>query len=367
MAFIIGVFFIFLILNFCQLVGVADPTSSLPLDTVFIPGLKYYPHVFITRYPCTEKEDGKLIDTVISQPEEMSNDNWSFLQSIPFGAVVFGPSSSSESLPEQISNGDLDGDLYHVFWDPIMIGLLKERSLVVQHDNNTNDDDAGNSGGKQDGKLPFEIVGHEGIEWLKIKWDKPNGNVETMESWKGFKAKHKHAVAQYALDNGLENSPGWDFAQGLIYYTEMKKIVCHSGRGSRLTFSVRFGDGDEQERSLNEMKDDAPDILFDYACENGILKTWQEEYKKNAEKNWFDIAQDYAANLKLLKDQHRLKSRCHSLMMAAIKKNNHEEACSFSQAYKMALDFRKHSCKIKLPADYIKKLLPELQNYVTND
>ena len=362
-----------------QCVGVADPTSSLPLDSVFISGLKFYPDVFITRYPCTEKDDGKLIRAVISQPEEMSDENWSFLQSIPFGTVIFGPSSSPESLPEQISNGDLDGDLYHVFWDPILIGLLKDRSLV--NDIDTKSDNPKSAAGEQDGTntttnnpdnegmlCEFDIVGHEGTELLKIKWYKPNGDIiERMESLKYFKADFPHAVAQYALDNGLENEYRWSWAQKYIYSAEMKKIVCHAGRGSRLSFTVRFDDGDEQERSLKEMKDDAPDILFDYACETGIMKKWQEDYKKNAEKNWFDIAQDYAANLKLLKDQHSLKSSCHSLMMAAIKKNELEAACSFSQAYKMALDFRKHSCKIKLPADYIQRLPKKLQNYVMND
>ena len=73
--------------------------------------------VFATRYPCTEPGDGKILKTVTSKPKGMSDNDWDFLISMPYGLIVFGPSQKSTSLPVQVADGDLDGDLYHILWD----------------------------------------------------------------------------------------------------------------------------------------------------------------------------------------------------------------------------------------------------------
>lgn len=48
----------------------------------------------------------------------MSTSDWALLCSKPFGFIVFGnPALGSISMPEQISQGDLDGDDYFICWD----------------------------------------------------------------------------------------------------------------------------------------------------------------------------------------------------------------------------------------------------------
>lgn len=111
------------------IVGVADPTASLPNDSVFVTGLKPMycgDQVFIMRNPCTEKTNGKLLKVITSRPNGMSSKAWNYLDSIPYGLLVFGQSSTSRSLPEQIGNGDLDGDSYHVLFDATIVKKIGE-------------------------------------------------------------------------------------------------------------------------------------------------------------------------------------------------------------------------------------------------
>ena len=50
------------------------------------------------------------------QPEGMSNNNWKLLSTMKFGIVIFGSPGdpSAKTMPEQMANGDLDGDWYFI-------------------------------------------------------------------------------------------------------------------------------------------------------------------------------------------------------------------------------------------------------------
>eukprot|EP00928_Gymnodinium_smaydae_P024264 TRINITY_DN19684_c0_g1_i1.p1 TRINITY_DN19684_c0_g1~~TRINITY_DN19684_c0_g1_i1.p1 ORF type:complete len:344 (-),score=42.48 TRINITY_DN19684_c0_g1_i1:310-1341(-) len=106
-------------------VGVADPTDSLPEGHVYISGLAEShiprigiderPQLFVTRSPCTNPEDGHLLPVVTQQPSGMASEDWAALAARHFGEVIF--SNKGKALPEVIAEGDLDGDLYYINWD----------------------------------------------------------------------------------------------------------------------------------------------------------------------------------------------------------------------------------------------------------
>jgi ribosomal protein L24 len=104
-------------------VGLADPTSRIPPGHVFLTGAPssngIVPlHVFVSRCPCTEKADARKLPVLHSQPASMSDRDWAFLVSLPFGGIVFAdPRPGCVPMPQLIANGDLDGDLYFVCWN----------------------------------------------------------------------------------------------------------------------------------------------------------------------------------------------------------------------------------------------------------
>jgi RNA dependent RNA polymerase len=113
---------------FC--VGVCDPTNSLPEGTVFVTGMgvgrNSVKKVYMTRCPCTEVGDGKLVERVHEKPLTMETEYWNFLKSLHFGVVIFANPQKENGLPlpPQISNGDLDGDQYFICWDDEILEIL---------------------------------------------------------------------------------------------------------------------------------------------------------------------------------------------------------------------------------------------------
>jgi hypothetical protein len=98
-----------------HMIGMADPTNKLPSNTVFVSGMSgvEVDEIFVTRSPCMEAEDGRVIKVVKTKPDDMENTEWKFLQSLTFGALIFGnPRPGDRAMPDFIAGGDLDGDLY---------------------------------------------------------------------------------------------------------------------------------------------------------------------------------------------------------------------------------------------------------------
>jgi len=104
--------------------GVADPTGQLPPGKVFISGYvsnkngarklfgAVHTKVFLSRSPALVPSDAKLLEVVGSKPPQMTNENWKHLRGLRFGLVVFSaPLDGMPSLPYQVGEGDLDGDL----------------------------------------------------------------------------------------------------------------------------------------------------------------------------------------------------------------------------------------------------------------
>mmetsp|Transcript_19622 Transcript_19622/g.40030 ORF Transcript_19622/g.40030 Transcript_19622/m.40030 type:complete len:128 (-) Transcript_19622:1694-2077(-) len=77
-----------------------------------------------------EAKDGRIIHLISSKPRGMSDQNWNWLRSLSFGAVVFGnPEKGHRPLPEIIANGDLDGDIYFVCWDTVILSYIKAEPI----------------------------------------------------------------------------------------------------------------------------------------------------------------------------------------------------------------------------------------------
>ncbi|KAL3799924.1 hypothetical protein HJC23_007397 [Cyclotella cryptica] len=125
-------------LRHTHLVGVADPTGKLPPNTVFMTGVKRgdldVDKVFVTRPPCLEPEDGRVLELIATRPRGMSQNEWDWLNTLYFGALVFANQMEGQRpLPELIADGDLDGDLYFVCWDKKIVSNI--RDVPIQDDN----------------------------------------------------------------------------------------------------------------------------------------------------------------------------------------------------------------------------------------
>ena len=123
-----------LLLSHAYVRGVSDPTSKLPPGQVFLTGVKNHKtlgeKIFVTRSPCIKCTDGKMITLITHKPENMSEEEFNFLQSLPFGAIIFAfPREGCKPLPELIASGDLDGDRYFVCWEEEIISKIQAEPI----------------------------------------------------------------------------------------------------------------------------------------------------------------------------------------------------------------------------------------------
>ncbi|KAL7536707.1 hypothetical protein ACHAXR_007348 [Thalassiosira sp. AJA248-18] len=120
-----------------NVVGVADPTSLLPPNSVFLTGTNAadfeLDQLIVTRSPCMEAEDIRVINVVTTKPDRMGDDEWEWLQSLSFGALIFAnPQPGNRPLPELIAEGDLDGDLYFVCWERTLLSTIQTVPITEQ-------------------------------------------------------------------------------------------------------------------------------------------------------------------------------------------------------------------------------------------
>lgn len=120
--------------------GYADPTHAIPNGTVFVTGtvselgenvLGSEPDIYVTRSPCLKPEDARLLPVLTERPDRMTEEQWELLTSLPFGAVIF-PDAEEGMLPlaAHIADGDVDGDLYFLCWQPDILAALKDAGKV---------------------------------------------------------------------------------------------------------------------------------------------------------------------------------------------------------------------------------------------
>eukprot|EP00923_Selenidium_pygospionis_P044310 GHVN01076579.1.p1 GENE.GHVN01076579.1~~GHVN01076579.1.p1 ORF type:complete len:510 (-),score=50.18 GHVN01076579.1:1119-2597(-) len=109
--------------------GVADPTGAIPPGKVFLTGIKNTnllgEQVFVTRPPCLERSDGRLLKVV--KGETIHPDAWRWLCALQFGAIIFAfPEKGKKTIPELLADGDLDGDRYFCCWEKSIIAHVAD-------------------------------------------------------------------------------------------------------------------------------------------------------------------------------------------------------------------------------------------------
>jgi hypothetical protein len=131
-------------LKHTYLMGVCDPTGMLPEGTVFIPGYcteeingkkervlfsQHIKIIFVTRSPCKEPSDAKLLPLCGTKPTDMPDHVWDWLCNKPFGTIMFSRPKdrmNAAPLPALVGEGDLDGDYYFVLFEKGLIKSLEK-------------------------------------------------------------------------------------------------------------------------------------------------------------------------------------------------------------------------------------------------
>ena len=132
-------------INHAYVRGVIDPTGQLPSGYVFLTGVRNEDalgdELFVTRSPCIQVDDARMLDVITEQPEGMNDESWEYLQELPFGAIIFSfPEKGNKSLPECIANGDLDGDRYFCCWNKDILSHI-EAAPISKEDLLADDDE----------------------------------------------------------------------------------------------------------------------------------------------------------------------------------------------------------------------------------
>lgn len=117
-------------------IGVADPTHSLPSHSVFVTGCHVdgrcvSPEFFIARVPCIKPSSGMLLRQLTSKPAAMSAAHWEFLLDLPFGAIIFPDVAKvSEPNPSDFTSQHVSGQQYFVCWDAEVLSELNAAQAV---------------------------------------------------------------------------------------------------------------------------------------------------------------------------------------------------------------------------------------------
>jgi len=191
-------------LRHAYVVGVADPTSSLPSGSVFIPGLNYEGEVFVTRSPCLEVTDARKIPVVTTKPADMSEEDWNFLQGLSFGSIMFAnPKPGEIPMPLMIADGDLDGDLYFICWHFDIVKHAQtlpmdptspqpERKAQFPPDNNWFEQAQDRMVDARSSQLLSQLIGKLYSKAVAIAAE--NDNFADSEDYKAFAAAYKAAL-----------------------------------------------------------------------------------------------------------------------------------------------------------------------------
>lgn len=396
-----------------NLVGMCDCTvGGLPPGAVFISGIGVGGmdghKVSVTRAPCTEPDDAKLVPIVSKKPPEMDDEDWNHLQSVRFGAIVFPSPKDDESmsLVEFINNSDLDGDNFFCLWDPTILPHLEEnmgctddrnlpvaveegKDLLSEDDEDTDDgllgtfvpveiegktqnavvaskaDDGNNyvvKYGNQyeeiwspvdlvaDRAVIQEIIGHRGKgrkAEVEVQWE--GGK----RSWQSFSLMRKEVpghLADYARKNNLLGAKGWCWCKDYIEETEIVSVNSHRTYRGVLQVEVYY-DGQTSTEWLNAVDVDT-NILVAYIKENNLSLSskkwkWLEKDIKQAKKHWFNAVQERLSDIQHMVQHTRFIEALHRAFKKRQDPNNNESK-SFGRAFKRAIDMGKHGGRIPL-------------------
>jgi hypothetical protein len=250
-------------LEHATLVGVTDPTGSIPQGHVFLTGLgdAIPKRVFLNVYPATEADDGIVVPVAMELPARARL----FLERLNAGAVVFPQGPDDTLIPPKLDNGDLDGDLYTCVWNKKIIKYLQDNT---QDDFNfgmpADDDDLlwTEFQIKVDGSFrPALVVGkiNDDLYHVEVEIEVENSDERVYER----KRMTKEDI--YSGTSILEAVIGHRFG----------KKRKQAKRGVKQTeFHFKWASGVEEWVTVQTVAEDyqsPPELLVEYAQEQGLL------------------------------------------------------------------------------------------------
>jgi hypothetical protein len=340
-----------------------------------------------------------------------------FLNSLPFGAVVFA--LGADPMPPKINDGDLDGDLYHAIWDPSVLegvqqddedanlGKMVEDELIgteFQHEYEgkeytstvvqllRGDLYSVKTGKNQqaviemtreqitDGRDYIDaVVDHrtkgppkhgQSVEF-KCVWSSGNSDWLSMQRLRTkfgdsppcklteyVFEKHNHLLKDGVLP---KNFCKW--LKDSLDKSEMKQIIKHRKRGGKIDVLCEYDDGEEVWIDLEETKRDSKIFVGAYAMKKNLFGRpgWE-----GAERFWLDEVQYLMCNVKRSAELSTLIPKLYAWWTKSFREKggNHNDTIIWGRAYKESNDIKKHDVILKLPLHLWLGLPKKYQRYV---
>jgi hypothetical protein len=377
-------------LRHAWIVGVADPTGGIPEGHVFVTGFhdNHPGQVFITRSPCLEASDAKLLPLLLEKPSSMTQFQWDWMRKLPFGAVIFGnPIKESEpTLPETIADGDLDGDLYLICWSKNIVSRIeaanKDRIVNVlecYHDG---------------GELRVVLENFLGVrkEYSTRKVLKRRGAITAA-------VRYVEEHSGRAVEHLKRLLPAPELPMYRKVAPQLERIISHRRFNKRVDVEVQWRGGNAIFEPIEMVLDGFPDAVIAYAKRH---KQWRKDSvfkavlahlnkeKRNKsralergrklsvmgdspslaqEENWFTKAQAHMLDLAKRDKITRFVCSLYKLCVQHSKDGDFGEqniddpdAMAFGRAFKLSLKIEKHDVRVPLPAQYKDRINADFHN-----
>ena len=358
------------------LVGLCDNTDGgIPEGCVFLTGCPWgfgrsERKIMLTRIPVTSPDDIHVLPVITSKPKNMSESKWKSICDFAFGGIMFGSPSEkdAESLPQRVNNSDLDGDKFCGIWDEELISHFENWKLKCK---------------EAPLPRPLAVTESHGIQILKHRYPKKGvvevqieeGNKVTWTNARSLSTP-RNEVVQYAIDEELQEEPGWSWVkydQEEVEIIEIRQHRCRWNKGKNgalkelLEVEVRYAG--EIETEWKDAKTIDVDLMIKYTNEKKIKLTgrdwkWLSLELKDEQRKWFENAQDCMANVQHMSHHDNLVKKLHGLWKANYTTNggcSSQDAKDFGNAFKEAIDVGKHGGKVEIPLRLRDEVAPTSQ------
>jgi hypothetical protein len=198
----------------------------------------------VTRFPCTEKGDGLVLNGIMGRTSEMTKKDWEYFKEVPCGFLIF---SSEGSIPERINGSDLDGDHFSVCWDDAIISYISSSQDENQDGITGTDDDS--------------LVG------TSFKLEDIDGKLQDAM------VIRNHGDSEFEIGVGTETTvimKEEEIWEGRKYVDE---FLNHRGEGRCAKVEVKWGGAKVEVKweSLSHMRFQVPDMVAEYARKENLL------------------------------------------------------------------------------------------------